>query len=107
MNVVTKIYISLLFCTVSDLVWSWLKHRHGVFEEEGFPGDALYPASFLSGNATSPALNRGCQGKGGGHFCAGADVYNREAPTKQNVLCYGASALETVLADQDFKVGFF
>ncbi len=95
------------FIIVSSLLWSWLKHRYGVFEERGFKRDPFYPETFLSGNGSYVKQNRGCKNKNDNYCPLKSDsVYDREAPNRQNVACFGASAIETVLADQDFKVGF-
>ena len=45
----------------SVLTKEWIKLRFGVFEEEGFDGDNLYPSSFVEGN--SNMSNNGCPSK--------------------------------------------
>ena len=87
----------------SLLLNSWFKYRYGVFSEFGFDGDKIFPAEYFSANST--AKNVGCNSKDSG-ICRIGDLYNREAPTKQNVLCYGASAMETVLSHKDFKTAW-
>ena len=45
----------------SVLTKEWIKLRFGVFEEDGFDGDNLYPSSFVEGN--SNMSNNGCPSK--------------------------------------------
>ena len=42
----------------SVLTKEWIKLRFGVFEEDGFDGDNLYPSSFVEGNTNKS--NNGC-----------------------------------------------
>lgn len=42
----------------STLTREWIKLRFGVFEEDGFHGDNLYPSSFVEGNSNKS--NNGC-----------------------------------------------
>ena len=42
----------------SALTKEWIKLKFGVFEEEGFAGDNLYPSSFVEGKAN--ISNTGC-----------------------------------------------
>ena len=44
--------------TVDSMIKEWIKLRFGVFEENGFDGDQLYPATFTE--AESTFANRGC-----------------------------------------------
>ena len=73
------------------LAQEWLKLRYGVFEEQGWRGDDLYPGN-LAGSATS------CD-----------TVFSTSAPscnysvTKQAVMCRGRSALEMILSHGDFE----
>lgn len=43
------------------LAKEWVKYRFGVFEEDGFAGDSLYPDRFVEGK--SNVTNTGCQNK--------------------------------------------
>ena len=52
----------------SVLTKEWIKLRFGVFEEDGFDGDNLYPSSFVEGN--SNMSNNGCPSKH--QVCTGA-----------------------------------
>ena len=52
----------------SVLTKAWIKLRFGVFEEDGFDGDNLYPSSFVEGN--SNMSNNGCPSKH--QVCTGA-----------------------------------
>ena len=79
-----------------EMAREWAKYRYGVFEESGFPQDPVYPPRYSEGNET--VVNTGCEALGG-IFCGGS--YNRYAPTKQNILCQGRSAWETILARQE------
>ena len=87
------------------LLKSWLSYRYGIFSEVGFGSDNNYPWSFLSGNQSERNVGCGNPEKDLA-VCKLGDLYNREAPTKQNILCYGVSALETVLKHEDFQVSF-
>ena len=77
----------------------WSKYRYGVFPEIGFDNDDRYPSLYKEGNAT--LSTRGCLQRD--PFCPQDSSYDRFAPTKQNLLCHGASAIETILNNQDFK----
>lgn len=73
--------------------------RYGVFPEIGFENDPIYPSTYREGNLT---LNtRGCPQRD--PFCPQDLSYDRYAPTKQNLLCNGASAVETILNSSDLK----
>ena len=45
----------------SLLTKEWIKLSFGVFEEDGFDGDTLYPASFIEGKKN--VSNRACTEK--------------------------------------------
>lgn len=92
----------------SSLLKSLCKYRFGIYEEDGFLHDELYPSAYVDGNITIP--NRSCKSDVGFKslpqepFCQLGTVYDRYAPSKQNLLCSGSSVLETVLNHQDFRV---
>jgi hypothetical protein len=77
----------------------WAKYRYGVFPEVGFDNDPRYPSVYREGNAT--LTTEGCAQRD--PFCPVDAAYDRFAPTKQTILCHGASALETILNSADFK----
>ena len=83
----------------------WCKYRYGVFPEKGTPGDLIYPQSYAEGNQSFASI--GCQPPSSANqlqpFCPLGQLYNREAPTKQNLQCDGASAMETILNHVDFQ----
>ncbi len=86
----------------------WCKFRYGVFPESGLAdgGDRLYPHLYQEGNAT--LVNAGCNrveetDDAESPFCPLGELYNRRAPTKQNLLCKEMSALESILNHEDFK----
>ena len=81
------------------LLSEWSKYRYGVFPETGFNGDQIYPRTSIEGNET--LLNVGCPQPD--PFCPLGQHYNRFSPTKQNLLCNGASAIETILSHPDFN----
>ena len=72
------------------LVTEWTKLQFGVFSQSGHAQDPLYPLSFTTGNMTVD--NTACQDL----TCSS---YDKFAPTKQNILCGGRSAL-AVIRDQ-------
>ena len=84
----------------AKFVKEWSKYRYGVFEESGFTDDPAYPAVYLEGNLT--VVNGGCVGKTE-VFCPLQSPYNRIAPTKQNILCGGRSAWETIFDGDDLR----
>ena len=93
--------------SASILVKSFCKYQFGVFEEEGFLHDNLYPLTFVDGNKTVP--NQGCSQRGNNSthatlFCPVGAIYDRYAPTKQGLLCKGASAMEIILGHQNLQV---
>ena len=72
--------------TAAALMESWLEYRYGVFREETYPGDRLYPNMFASGG-------------GGANGTAEPDPM---MPNRQLVLCGGRSADEVIQAHADF-----
>ena len=78
----------------------WCKFRYGIFPENGLIGDRIYPETYMEGNKTVRTL--GCVQRD--PVCPLGKRYNREAPTKQNLLCNGESAMETILNHSDFRV---
>ena len=76
----------------------WAAYRYGVFPEAGFPEDPLYPATYLEGQES--LANSGCPGQ---LFCPLRHPQSPLAPTKQNLLCGGRSALEVLLSNKDFS----
>jgi len=84
----------------AKFVKEWAKYRYGVFEESGFLDDPLYPPVYMEGNLT--VVNGGCVGKTE-VFCPLQSPYNRIAPTKQNILCGGRSAWETIFDGDDLR----
>jgi hypothetical protein len=84
----------------SILLKEWAKYRYGVFEENGFPGDLLYPEMYSEGNATLNST--GCI-ENGTIFCPLTSSYNKNALTKQNILCNTQSAMEIIMDSTDFK----
>ena len=80
---------------------AFCKYQFGVFDEDGFLYDNLYPAAYVDGNST--VSNHGCKNSPKQIFCPLGSVYDRYAPTKQNLLCMGDSVLETIMNHQDLK----
>lgn len=88
----------------SMLLKSFCKYQFGVFEEEGYLHDSLYPLTFIDGNKTQP--NRGCRADNITllhEFCPLGQIYDRYAPTKQNLLCLGSSAFDIILNHDNFQ----
>ena len=63
-----------------DIVQSWLEYRYGVFPDETYPGDPLYPNVFVNNHNDS----------------------HHVMPSKQLVLCKGRSVDQVVQAHPDF-----
>ena len=63
------------------------KLTRGVFEEAGFSGDPVYPATYSTGSAT--LATAGCHADDEAVFCPASLPYNPAAPSKQNLLCGG------------------
>ena len=72
----------------------WTKYEAGIFPEQGFQGDRLYPPTYTAGNATKP--NRGCSKEEEWTLCSTSEPYDRSSRTKQNLLCHGRSAGEVL-----------
>lgn len=81
------------------LLKEWCKYRYGIFPESGFSHDKLYPLTYPEGNNT--IASKGCIQQD--VVCPLGQVYNRAAPTKQNLLCNEQSAIETILNHPDFQ----
>ena len=80
-----------------ELAREWIRNSYGVFPETGFPEDPTYPSQYSDGLKT--INNSGCPGQ---LLCPTAN-YDRLAPTKQNLLCNGRSALEIMLENPDMQ----
>ena len=63
----------------SVLTKEWIKLRFGVFEEDGFDGDNLYPSSFVEGN--SNMSNNGCPSKQ--QVCRSANLLSQSDKTRE------------------------
>ena len=63
----------------SVLTKEWIKLRFGVFEEDGFDGDNLYPSSFVEGN--SNMSNNGCPSKL--QVCRAANLLSQSDKTSE------------------------
>ena len=81
-----------------SLLREWCKYRYGTFPEDGKNGDRLYPDTYMEGNKTLES--QGCLQRT--PLCPLAKPYNRDAPTKQNLLCNSESAIETMFNHHDF-----
>ena len=94
----------LLFFRFSGqvLLKEWCKFRYGIFPETGFPGDRLYPDTYEEGNNT--LASKGCIQQD--VLCPLGQIYNRAAPSKQNLLCDEQSGIETVLNHPDFQTAW-
>ena len=71
----------------------WLRYKYGVFSEHGFSDDPLYPLTYPTGPTTQPST--GCD-RDVYQLCPTTKPYNRQSPTKQNMLCAGRSAREVI-----------
>ena len=93
----------------ATFVHQWSKYRYGVFDEDGFSGDKLYPRYYVptleDGEECDPQETSQCFFVPDGSS-AGMGYSNRTrrtlAPTKQAVLCQGRSAMDVILSHQDF-----
>lgn len=81
------------------LLKEWCKYRYGIFPENGFEDDRFYPDTYQEGNTT--LASRGCVQPD--VLCPLGQVYDRAAPTKQNLLCNEQSGIEAVLNHADFQ----
>ena len=75
--------------------------RYGVFPETGFPNDPIYPTLYLKGEQALKTL--GCPSF---LFCPRSMVGSL-APTKQNQLCRGATALEVIKSKAGVRQGVY
>ena len=75
--------------------------RYGVFPETGFPNDPIYPTLYLKGEQA--LKNLGCPSF---LFCPRSMVASL-APTKQNQLCRGATALEVIKSKAGVRQGVY
>ncbi|CAL4126820.1 unnamed protein product [Meganyctiphanes norvegica] len=84
------------------LLAQWVKFRWGVFDEHGYEGDPLYPASYLD-HVTGKLRPNTCKIPAKQlPYCAIED-HVPEAPTKQNVQCEGRAAWDIILHSNDFN----
>ena len=82
------------------MLQEWCKYRYGTFPEDGINGDRLYPHTYMEGNKT--LKSNGCFQSISPLLCPLGKPYNRDAPTKQNLLCNSESAIETIFNHADF-----
>lgn len=87
----------------------WLKYRYGVFDEDGYVGDEIFPqCSHYSTSAKSSNSSNGnllCQDaleiQSLPHRSSSSN--NRYLPTKQNFKCHGESKLDVIFnSNRDF-----
>ncbi|CAL4117431.1 unnamed protein product [Meganyctiphanes norvegica] len=88
--------------TAQLLLAEWAKFRWGIFEEQGYEGDVVYPATFRH-PSTSEIKPNSCKPAGSkAPFCKTED-HIPEAPNKHNTLCQGKSAWDVIMNSADFK----
>lgn len=76
-----------------------MKYRYGVFDVNGFDGDAIYPkCSASSSPICSDAMNIEENRQS-----TIAESFNRYMPTKQNQLCDRISRMDIILRNSDFN----
>ncbi|CAB4068963.1 unnamed protein product [Lepeophtheirus salmonis] len=80
------------------LLREWAKYRYGVFPENGFKGDPLYPHMYADGNEMK--FSSGCSNAQ--PFCSLNQTYDKYAPTKQNLLCEGQRSSQIINHHKDF-----
>jgi calcium-activated chloride channel regulator 3/4 len=94
----------------------WLKYRYGVFDEDGFVGDEIFPqcSHYPTTSSILKSSNSNSSNGNGNWLCQDAleiqsTLFNNEAssnnrylPTKQNFKCHGKSKLDVVLKSTDF-----
>eukprot|EP00090_Calanus_glacialis_P035817 TRINITY_DN6109_c0_g1_i2.p1 TRINITY_DN6109_c0_g1~~TRINITY_DN6109_c0_g1_i2.p1 ORF type:complete len:1093 (+),score=204.46 TRINITY_DN6109_c0_g1_i2:1-3279(+) len=78
--------------TIQQLSSSLVSHLYGVFPTHGYSNDSRYPQSYEVGEVVLD--NAGCSLKNK-LFCT-PELYDRETPTKQNLLCNNKSPMEIV-----------
>ncbi|CAL4205908.1 unnamed protein product [Meganyctiphanes norvegica] len=83
-----------------ELLTRWIMFRWGVFAEHGYEGDSLYPATFPDPTSGDPHKNTCLPPGSDAPFCAIEDVMP-QAPTRQNALCKGVSAVDIVMHSQE------
>ena len=84
-----------MYPSARQLLIPWVRYQFGVFDETGFQNDEVYPAEYLHGNAI--LASNGCLDVPEEPFCPFGGYYDPNAPTKQNLLCFGTSAIEHVI----------
>ncbi|CAG9810973.1 unnamed protein product [Chironomus riparius] len=70
----------------------FMKYRYGVFDKNGFDGDAIYPKCSASGNPMCTDA-----------LALDSHSYNKYMPTKQNQLCDRMSPMDVILRNVDFN----
>ena len=85
------------------LTREWVKYRWGVFSEDGFSNDAVYPL-FYPDSITRALRPNSCNlsPKQIVPFCKKIN-HVPEAPNKQNALCDGKNAWEVIMESEDFS----
>jgi len=84
---------------VQEVLMATTRWYFGVFPEVGTEGDTMYPTSTTEGLTTS--RNIGCSDASlalGRGLCSLSEEYDSGAATKQNLLCSGVSARQTILS---------
>ncbi|CAL4184007.1 unnamed protein product [Meganyctiphanes norvegica] len=82
------------------LMGVWPKFRWGVFDEQGYNDDPLYPAFYRDPISGEMRINN-CKDEQ--HPICDEHDHVPEAPNKHNAQCQGKAAWEVIMSSQDFK----
>lgn len=80
----------------------FMKYRYGVFDVNGFDGDAIYPKCSASSSQTcSDAMS--IENANENRQNTIAESFNKYMPTKQNQMCERMSRMDVILRNADFN----
>lgn len=86
-------------------VFEWVKYRFGIFDMNGFEGDALYPPCGIEGSNQLPICQDAIMVEASTRktFPLGNTTHNRYFPSKHNFMCHRQDPIDIISRHGDFQ----
>lgn len=86
-------------------VFEWVKYRFGIFDINGFEGDALYPPCGIDGSNQLPICQDAMMVEASTRktFPLGNTTHNRYFPSKHNFICHRQDPIDIISRHEDFQ----